>query len=249
MSKLEGKIALITGGNSGIGLETAKLFVKEGAYVFITGRRNPELSAAVKEIGRNVTGVQGDVSKLDDLDRLFAQIKREKGKLDIVFANAGLAKYAPFGKITEELYDSIFNINVKGVLFTVQKALPLLPDGASVILNASIVASKGLPANSVYSATKAAVRSFARTWTTDLKDRRIRVNAVSPGSIDTPGLNDLLASSETGKQRLKMISNNVPLGRLGTPDEIAKAVVFLASDDSSYVTGTELFVDGGFAQV
>jgi NAD(P)-dependent dehydrogenase (short-subunit alcohol dehydrogenase family) len=249
MSKLEGKIALITGGNSGIGLATAKLFVKEGAYVFITGRRNPELSAAVKEIARNVTGVQGDVSKLDDLDRLFAQIKREKGKLDIVFANAGLAKYAPFGKITEELYDSIFNINVKGVLFTVQKALPLLPDGASVILNASIVASKGLPANSVYSATKAAVRSFARTWTTDLKDRRIRVNAVSPGSINTPGLSNLLASSETGQQRLKMISNNVPLGRLGTPDEIAKAVVFLASDDSSYVTGTELFIDGGFAQV
>jgi NAD(P)-dependent dehydrogenase (short-subunit alcohol dehydrogenase family) len=249
MSKLEGKIALITGGNSGIGLATAKLFVNEGAYVFITGRRNAELSAAVKEIGRNVTGVQGDVSKLDDLNRLFAQIKREKGKLDIVFANAGAAKYAPLGKITEELYDSIFNINVKGVLFTVQKALPLLPDGASIILNASIVASKGLSANSVYSATKAAVRSFARTWTTDLKDRRIRVNAVSPGSIDTPGLSDLLASSETGQQRLKMISNSVPLGRLGTPDEIAKAVVFLASDDSSYVTGTELFVDGGFAQV
>ena len=249
MSKLEGKIALITGGTSGIGLATAKLFVNEGAYVFITGRRNAELSAAVKEIGRNVTGVQGDVSKLDDLNRLFAQIKREKGKLDIVFANAGAAKYAPLGKITEELYDSIFNINVKGVLFTVQKALPLLADGASIILNASIVASKGLSANSVYSATKAAVRSFARTWTTDLKDRRIRVNAVSPGSIDTPGLSDLLASSETGQQRLKMISNSVPLGRLGTPDEIAKAVVFLASDDSSYVTGTELFVDGGFAQV
>ena len=249
MSKLEGKIALITGGNSGIGLATAKLFVNEGAYVFITGRRDAELSAAVREIGRNVTCVQGDVSKLDDLDRLFAQINREKGKLDIVFANAGFAKYAPFGKITEDLYDSIFNINVKGLLFTVQKALPLLPDGASIILNASIVASKGLSANSVYSATKAAVRSFARTWTTDLKDRRIRVNAVSPGSIDTPGLNDLLASSETGQQRLKMISNSVPLGRLGTPDEIAKAVVFLASDDSSYVTGTELFVDGGFAQV
>jgi NAD(P)-dependent dehydrogenase (short-subunit alcohol dehydrogenase family) len=249
MSKLEGKIGLITGGNSGIGLATAKLFVNEGAYVFITGRRNAELSAAVKEIGRNVTGVQGDVSKLDDLNRLFAQIKREKGKLDIVFANAGAAKYAPLGKITEELYDSIFNINVKGVLFTVQKALPLLADGASIILNASIVASKGLSANSVYSATKAAVRSFARTWTTDLKDRRIRVNAVSPGSIDTPGLSDLLASSETGQQRLKMISNSVPLGRLGTPDEVAKAVVFLASDDSSYVTGTELFVDGGFAQV
>jgi NAD(P)-dependent dehydrogenase (short-subunit alcohol dehydrogenase family) len=249
MGKLEGKIALVTGANSGIGLATAKQFVNEGAYVFITGRRESELAAALKEIGRNVTGVQGDVSNLCDLDRLFAQIKREKGKLDIVFANAGVAKYAPFGEITEEHFDSIFNINVKGLLFTVQKALPLMPDGASVILNASIVASKGLPANSVYSATKAAVRSFARTWTTDLKDRRIRVNAVSPGPIETPGLNDLVASSGAGEQRLKMISNTVPLGRLGAPDEIAKAVVFLASDDSSYVTGTELFVDGGFAQV
>ncbi|MGC1723530.1 MAG: SDR family oxidoreductase [Isosphaeraceae bacterium] len=249
MGKLEGRIALITGGNSGIGLATAKQFVNEGAYVFITGRRERELAAAVKEIGRNVTGVQGDVSNLGDLDRLFAQINREKGKLDIVFANAGVAKYAPFGTITEEHYDSIFNINVKGLLFTVQKALPLLPDGASIILNASIVASKGLPANSVYSATKAAVRSFARTWTTDLKDRRIRVNAVSPGPIDTPGLNDLVASTGTGEQRLKMLSDSVPLGRLGAPDEIAKAVVFLASDDSSYITGAELFVDGGFAQV
>jgi NAD(P)-dependent dehydrogenase (short-subunit alcohol dehydrogenase family) len=249
MGKLEGKIALITGGNSGIGLATAKRFVNEGAYVFLTGRREPQLAEAAKEIGRNVTGVQGDVSNLGDLDRLFVQIKRDKGKLDIVFANAGVAKFAAFGTITEEFYDSIFNINVKGLLFTVQKALPLLPDGASIILNASIVASKGLPMNSVYSATKAAIRSFARTWTTDLKDRRIRVNAVSPGSIDTPGLSDLLASSETGEQRKKMISNSTPLGRFGTPDEIAKAVVFLASDDSSYVTGTELFVDGGFAQV
>jgi NAD(P)-dependent dehydrogenase (short-subunit alcohol dehydrogenase family) len=249
MHRLEGKIALITGGTSGIGLATAKQFVNEGAYVFITGRREPELAAAVKEIGRNVSVAQGDVSNLADLDRLFGQIRKEKGKLDVVFANAGVAKYAPFGKITEELYDSIFNINVKGLLFTVQKALPLLPDGASIVLNASIVGSKGLSTNSVYSATKAAVRSFARTWTTDLKDRRIRVNAISPGSIDTPGLSDLLASSETGEQRKKMISTMVPLGRLGTPDEIAKAVVFLASDDSSYVTGTELFVDGGFAQV
>jgi NAD(P)-dependent dehydrogenase (short-subunit alcohol dehydrogenase family) len=180
MGKLEGKIALITGGNSGIGLATAKQFVKEGAYVFITGRREPELAAAVKEIGRNATGVQGDVSNLDDLDRLFAQIKQEKGRLDIVFANAGVATLAPFGTITEEHYDSIFNINVKGVLFTVQKALPLMPDGSSVILNASIVASRALGANSVYSATKAALRSFARTWTMDLKDRRIRVNAGEP---------------------------------------------------------------------
>jgi len=249
MSKLAGKIALITGGNSGIGFATAKQFVHEGAHVFITGRRDPELAAAVKEIGKNVTGVQGDVSKLDDLDRLFAQIKREKGKLDIVFANAGIARFAAFGKITEEFYDSIFNINVKGLLFTVQKALPLLPDGASIILNASIVASKGFSSNSVYSATKAAIRSFARTWTTDLKERRIRVNAVSPGSTDTPGLSDLLASGEAGRERLKMISSSIPLGRLGTSDEIAKAVVFLASDDSSYITGTELFVDGGFAQV
>jgi NAD(P)-dependent dehydrogenase (short-subunit alcohol dehydrogenase family) len=249
MGKLEGKVALVTGGTSGIGLATGKQFVNEGAYVFITGRRDPELAAAVKAIGKNVSGVQGDVSNLSDLDRLFAQIKREKGKLDIVFANAGVARFARLGTITEEFYDSIFNTNVKGLLFTVQKALPLLPDGASIILNSSVVGSKGLSMNSVYSATKAAVRSFARTWTTDLKDRRIRVNAVSPGSIDTPGLSDLLGSSETGQQRLQMIRNTVPLGRLGIPDEIAKAVVFLASDDSSYVTGTELFVDGGFAQV
>jgi NAD(P)-dependent dehydrogenase (short-subunit alcohol dehydrogenase family) len=180
---------------------------------------------------------------------LYAQIRREKGKLDIVFANAGVAKFAALGTITEELYDWTFDINVKGLLFTVQKALPLLPDGASIILNSSVVGSKGLPINSVYSATKAAIRSFARTWTTDLKDRRIRVNAVSPGSIDTPGLSGLLGSPETGQQRLKNISSNVPLGRLGTPDEIAKAVVFLASDDASFVTGAELFVDGGFAQV
>ena len=249
MGKLEGKIALVTGGNSGIGLATAKQFVREGAYVFITGRRKAELDAAVKEIGKNVTGVQGDVSNLADLDHLFDQIKREKGKLDIVFANAGVARYAALGAIAEEFFDSIFNTNVKGLLFTVQKALPVLPDGAAIILNASIVGSKGLPTNSVYSATKAAVRSFARTWTTDLKARRIRVNAVSPGSIDTPGARELLASSEVGEKRKKMMAESVPLGRFGTPDEIAKAVVFLASDDSSYVTGAELFVDGGFAQI
>ena len=247
--KLEGKVALITGGNSGIGLATAKQFVNEGAYVFITGRREAELAAAKKQIGKNVTAIQGDVSNLDDLDRLFAQIRKEKGKIDIVFANAGVARYAPLGAITEDFFDSIFDINVKGVLFTVQKSLPLLRDGGSIILNASIVASKGLSSNSVYSATKAAVRSFARTWTTDLKDRRIRVNAVSPGPIDTPGLSELLASSETGEQRKKMISTTVPLGRFGRPEEIAKAVVFLASDDASYITGIELFVDGGFAQV
>ena len=249
MAKLDGKIALITGGTSGIGLATAKQFVNEGAYVYITGRRAQELAAAVKEIDRNVTGVQGDMSNLADLDRLFAQVEREKGRLDVVFANAGIAQYAPLGKITEEHYDSIFDVNVKGLLFTVQKALPLMPDGGSIILNASIVASKGLPANSVYSATKAAVRSFARTWTTDLKDRHIRVNAVSPGPILTPGLHDLMDSTGAGEQRLKMLSSTVPLGRLGAPTEIAKAVVFLASDDSSYITGTELFVDGGMAQV
>jgi len=247
--KLEGKVALITGGNSGIGLATAKQFVNEGAYVFVTGRREAELAAAKKQIGKKVTAIQGDVSNLDDLDRLFAQIRKETGKIDIVFANAGVARYAPLGTITEDFFDSIFDINVKGVLFTVQKALPLLRDGGSIILNASIVASKGLSSNSVYSATKAAVRSFARTWTTDLRDRRIRVNAISPGPIDTPGLRELLASSETGEQRKKMISNTVPLGRFGAPEEIAKAVVFLASDDASYITGIELFVDGGFAQV
>lgn len=249
MGKLEGKIALVTGANSGIGLATAKRFVAEGAYVYITGRRDSELARAAAAIERNVTAVPGDVSKPADLDRLFAQIQREKSRLDIVFANAGVAKLAPLGTITEEFYDSIFDVNVKGLLFTVQKALPLMPEGGSIIVNASVVASKGLPANSVYSATKAAVRSFARTWTTDLKSRRIRVNAVSPGSIDTPGLNDLLASSEVGEQRRKAITSAVPLGRFGTPDEIAKAVVFLASDDASYVTGAELFVDGGFAQV
>ncbi|MEK6208885.1 MAG: glucose 1-dehydrogenase [Pseudomonadota bacterium] len=249
MGKLEGKIALVTGANSGIGLATAKRFVAEGAYVYITGRRDAELARAAAAIERNVTAVPGDVSKPADLDRLFARIQSEKGRLDIVFANAGVAKFAALGTITADLYDSIFDVNVKGLLFTVQKALPLMPEGGSIIVNASVVASKGLPANSVYSATKAAVRSFARTWTTDLKSRRIRVNAVSPGSIDTPGLNDLLASSEVGEQRRKAITSAVPLGRFGTPEEIAKAVVFLASDDASYITGAELFVDGGFAQV
>jgi len=246
MNKLQGKIALITGGSTGIGLATAKRFVTEGAYVFITGRREAELAASVKEIGATVTGVQGDVSNLADLDRLFAQIKREKGKLDIVFANAGGAQFAPLGKVTEDHFDALFNGNVKGLLFTVQKALPLLPDGASIILNASTAASKAPAAEwSVYSATKAAVRSFARTWTTDLKHRRIRVNAVSPGYTSTPPW----LSAEGSDQLMKNISTSVPLGRFGTPDEIAKAVVFLASDDSSYITGTELFVDGGFAQV
>jgi NAD(P)-dependent dehydrogenase (short-subunit alcohol dehydrogenase family) len=249
MGRLDGKIALVTGANSGIGFATATRFVAEGAYVYITGRRDAELARAAAAIARHVTAVPGDVSRPADLDRLFAQIQRDQGRLDVVFANAGVAKFAPLGTITEEFYDSIFDVNVKGLLFTVQKALPLMPEGGSVILNASAVASKGLPANSVYSATKAAVRSFARTWATDLKSRRIRVNAVSPGTIDTPGLNDLLASSDVGEQRRTAIASAVPLGRFGTPDEIAAAVVFLASDEASYVTGAELFVDGGFAQV
>jgi NAD(P)-dependent dehydrogenase (short-subunit alcohol dehydrogenase family) len=249
MGKLDGKTALITGGSSGIGLATAKRFVEEGAYVFITGRREAELNAAVKDIGKNIKALKGDVSHLGDLDRILAVIKQDKGRLDIVFANAGIAKYAALGEITEELYDAIFDINVKGMLFTVQKALPLMPDGAAIILASSVVGSKGLGANSVYAATKAVARSFARTWTTDLKQRRIRVNAISPGSIDTPGLNGLLASSPAGEQRRKMIAAVTPLGRLGTADEIAAAAVFLASDDASYVAGAELFVDGGFAQV
>jgi len=246
MNKLDGKIALVTGGNSGIGLATAKRFVNEGAYVFITGRRAPELAAAVKEIGRDVTGFHGDVSSLGDLDRLFAQIEREKGKLDVVFANAGGSQFAALGKISEEHYDALFDGNVKSLVFTVQKALPLLPDGASIILSASIVASRAIaPEWSVYSATKAAIRSFARTWTTDLKDRRIRVNAVSPGYIDTPPWRAI----EAAKKQMDTIAATVPLGRFGTADEIAKALVFLASDDSSYITGVELFVDGGVAQI
>src|SRR5258705_10663417 len=205
MGKLEGKIALVTGGSSGIGLATAKQFVNEGVYVFHPGQQQPELEAAVKDIGKNITAVSSDVSNLGDLDHLFAQIKSTKGRLDVLFANAGIAKYAKLGEITEELFDSIFDINVKGVLFTVQKALPLMPEGSSIVLNASVVGSKGVSSNSVYSATKAAIRSFARTWTTDLKDRRIRVNAISPGTIDTPGLHHLLASGTAGKERVKMV--------------------------------------------
>jgi len=247
--KLEGKVAVVTGGNSGIGLATAKRFVAEGAYVFITGRRQEELDAAVKEIGNNTTGVQGDVAKLADLDRLYDAVKAKTGRIDILFANAGIAELAPLGEITEEQFDRMFNINVKGLLFSVQKALPLLPNGASIILNASIVASKGNPASSVYSATKAAVRSLARTWTMDLKERKIRVNAISPGPIKTPAYDRLANSGPAGKQMLESIVSRVPMARFGEPDEIARAAVFLASDDSSFMTGSELFVDGGTAQV
>jgi NAD(P)-dependent dehydrogenase (short-subunit alcohol dehydrogenase family) len=249
-NKLAGKIAVITGGNSGIGLATAKHFVNEGAYVFITGRRQAELNAAVAEIGRNVTGIQGDISNLADIDRLYATVKQQKGKLDIVFANAGTGEFAALGQITEQHFDKTFNVNVKGLLFTVQKSLPLLQAGSSIILNASIVASKGMPAFSVYSATKAAVRSFARTWSVDLKDRHIRVNTISPGIVPTPAYNNVLGMTEEQVDQFVQSSlPNIPSGRAGTADEIAKAVVFLASDDSSYVNGIELFVDGGLAQI
>ena len=243
--KLSGKVALITGGTSGIGLATAKRFVAEGAYVFITGRRQLELDAAVDEIGKNVRGIQSDVSNLADLDRLCATIQQEQGRLDVLFANAGIGEFMPLGAITEEHFDKIFNTNVKGLLFTVQKALPLMPAGASIVLNASIAAFKGTPAFSVYGATKAAVRSFARTWILDLKDRQIRVNVVSPGVTPTPAYNLL----GLGEEYQEMAASNTPLGRVGTPDEIAKAVVFLASDDSSFVNGIELCVDGGLGQI
>jgi NAD(P)-dependent dehydrogenase (short-subunit alcohol dehydrogenase family) len=247
--KLSGKIAVVTGGNSGIGLATAKRFVAEGAHVYITGRRRAELDAAVKLIGDNVTAVQGDVSKLADLDRLYATVKENHGRVDVLFANAGGGEFAPLGQITEAHFDKWFGINVRGLLFSVQKALPLMPDGASIILNASIVSIKGLPAFSVYSATKAAVRSFARTWTVDLKDRKIRVNTLSPGPIETPAMSGLAQTEEQLKQFKSDLIAQVPLGRIGASDEIAKAAVFLASDDSSFVTGIELFVDGGMAQI
>jgi NAD(P)-dependent dehydrogenase (short-subunit alcohol dehydrogenase family) len=243
MGKLAGKIAVITGGSSGIGLATAQRFVAEGAYVFITGRRQAELDAAVKLIGNHVTGVQGDVAKLADLDRLYETVRTEKGRLDIVFANAGGGELAPLGSITEEHFDKTFNVNVRGTLFTVQKALPLLNDGGSIILTGSIAGVKGIPAFGVYSATKAAIRSFVRSWTSDLKDRHIRANVISPGTIDTPILAPL------PKEAIAQILATAPMGRMGEPDEIAKAVVFLASDDSSYITGIELFVDGGAAQI
>ncbi len=245
MNKLEGKVAIITGGDSGIGLATAKRFAAEGASVYITGRRQQALDTAVREIGQQAAGIQGDVSQLADLDRLYTQVRQRHARIDVLFANAGVGEHAALGEITEAHYDNTFNVNVKGMLFTVQKALPLLKDGASIILTASIVASKGWEALSVYSATKAAIRSFARTWTVDLQSRRIRVNAISPGTIDTPGMRGL----ELSEQNLARLAAAIPLGRLGDPDDIAKAVVFLASDDSSFITGTELFIDGGIAQI
>jgi len=242
MGKLQGKSAIITGGTTGIGLASAKLFVEEGAYVFITGRRQKELDEAVRAIGRNVTGVQGDVAELADLDRLYEAVGK-KGRLDIVFANAGFAEFAPLEKITEQHFDSLFNTNVKGVLFTVQKSLPLLNDGGSIILTGSVAGSKGTPAFGTYGATKAAVRNFVRAWTVELKDRRIRSNVVSPGPTETPAIGQQPADA------MARILSTIPMGRMGEADEIAKAALFLASDDSSFVTGIELFVDGGRAQI
>jgi NAD(P)-dependent dehydrogenase (short-subunit alcohol dehydrogenase family) len=242
MSKLQGKTAVITGGTTGIGLAAAKVFVQEGAYVFITGRRQKELDEAVNAIGRNVTGVQGDIAKLSDLDRLYEFIGK-KSRLDIVFANAGHGAFAPLGGITEEFFDQLFDINVKGTLFTVQKALPLMNDGGSIILTGSVASAKGTPGFWVYGATKAAIRNFVRAWTLELKDRRIRSNVLSPGPTVTPIVD------QQPTDAIARIVSSIPMGRMAHPDEIAKAALFLASDDSSFVTGVELFVDGGRAQV
>ena len=249
MKKLAGKVAIITGGSSGIGLEAAKLFAGEGAKVFITGRRQNELDDAVKQIGRDAIGVQGDVSKLEDLDRLYARVQQENARIDVLFANAGGGEFAPLGSITEEHFDKIFDTNVKGLLFSVQKALPLFQDGGSIILNASVAGSKGIEAFSVYSATKAAVRSFACACTIDLKPRGIRVNVIRPGPIDTQILNNAVATKEELNQLKTTLASRLPMGRIGRPEEVPKAAFFLASADSSFVTGVELFVDGGMAQV
>ncbi len=244
MKKLQGKVAVITGATSGMALATAKLFVAEGAYVFITGRRQKELDEAVKAIGSNVTGVQGDAANLADLDRLYEAVKAQNRRLDILFASAGAGEFnIPLGSITEAGFDKIFNLNVRGTLFTVQKALPLMNDGGSIIMNGSIAGSKGFEGFSVYSASKAAVRSFARTWTSDLKARKIRVNVISPGTIDTG------AFVGVPKEIKDQFVSVIPMGRIGQPEEIATAALFLASNDSSFVTGIELFVDGGTAQI
>ena len=231
-AKLEGKIGLVTGGSSGIGLATAKQFISEGAFVYITGRRQKELDRAVETLGDQANGVRADASKLADLDALYAQIQQEKGRLDVLFVNAGAGSFAPLGQITEQQFDETFNTNVKGVLFTVQKALPLIPAGGAIVLNASIASVQGVPSFSVYSASKAAIRSFARGWTNDLKDRKIRVNVVSPGPIDTPGLSGLAQTEEQKRALYAQLASKVPLGRVGQPEEIAKAAVFLASDDA-----------------
>jgi NAD(P)-dependent dehydrogenase (short-subunit alcohol dehydrogenase family) len=242
MGKLQGKVAVITGGTTGIGLASAKLFVKEGAYVFITGRRQKELDEAVQAIGSNVTGVQGDIAKSADLDSLYERVKK-MGRIDVLFANAGVGEFVPLESVTEEHFDQTFNINVRGTLFTVQKALPLLNDGSSIILTGSVAGAKGTPAFGVYAASKAAVRSFVRTWTSELKDRRIRSNVVSPGPVNTP-----IVARQRPEVMARIVST-IPMGRMGEADEIAKAALFLASDDSSFVTGIELFVDGGRAQI
>jgi NAD(P)-dependent dehydrogenase (short-subunit alcohol dehydrogenase family) len=247
--RLAGKIGVITGASTGMGLATAKRFVQEGMdHVFITGRRQDVLDAAVAQIGEKASGIPGDVANLKDLDRLYEVVMSYGRKLDVIFANAGLARLAPFGTVDEKFFDLHFDANVKGLFFSVQKALPFMNEGASIILNASIATAKGFPGMSVYSATKAAVRSFARTWTNELRDRHIRVNAISPGHIDTPIL-ESLRQGDALEQLKREWQANVPLGRLGDPDEIAKAVVFLASDESSYVSGIELFVDGGVVQI
>ena len=250
MKKLEGKIALVTGGSTGIGLATAQLFAQEGARVFITGRRQAELDAAVDKIGPNASAIQADSTSTTDLDRVYATIEDAAGRLDVLFANAGGGDMMPLGQITEQHVDDAFDRNVKAVLFTVQKALPLLSQGASVVLSSSVTGVTGTPAFSVYSATKAAVRNFARSWILDLKERRIRVNVVSPGPVRTPGLVELAGDDAAAQQGLlDALASQVPLGRVAEPEEIAKAVLFLASSDASYVNGAELFVDGGMAQV
>jgi NAD(P)-dependent dehydrogenase (short-subunit alcohol dehydrogenase family) len=249
MGKLEGKVAVITGGNSGIGLATAKRFVDEGAHVVISGRREKELKEAAAFIGRNVTTVAGDVTRLEDLDRLYAVVKEIHGRIDVLFANAGWGEVAPLEAATEAHFDKTFDLNVKGLFFTVQKALPLVKDGGSIILTSSVANVLGVPAFTVYAASKAAVRSFARGWTMELKDRKIRVNTLSPGPIETPALEKAGLTPEQAQQAADQFVSQVPLGRRGKPEEIAAAVVFLASDESSYVTGVDLAVDGGMAQV
>lgn len=248
-SKFDDKVVVVTGGTSGIGLATAKAFATEGASVFITGRRQDALDAAVRQIGGKVTGVGGDMSKLADIDRLYDAIQQKHAQIDVVFANAGGGEMVPLGAITEEHYQRTFDTNVKGVLFTVQKALPLLKDGASVILTSSTTSISGTPAFSVYSATKAAVRNFARNWILDLKDRHIRVNAISPGVTDTAGLDELFGGGEQAKGTKDYLASLIPAGRVGQPEEIARAVLFLASDEASFVNGIELFVDGGQVQI